>query len=158
MALSGGRKSDKIHLHVKPKHQFKLKGGRDMAEKKDDSSIIDCICIKGALIRMAERYIKFCLTGNADRPRLPNICGFFRWLKLGACALDLLKQKYPDKFRTLQMLFEDEALNSPLPPSIVSTYMRQQSYTDLPDVGQTQEKENDGITVVFDHDIINDGK
>ena len=129
-----------------------------MAEKKDDNSIIDGICIKGSLIRMAEKYIKFCLTANEDRPRLPNICGFFRWLKLGACALDLLKQKYPDKFRTLQMLFEDEALNSPLPPSIVSTYMRQQAFTDLSENGQTADKEGENITVVFDHDIISDGK
>ena len=50
---------------------------------KNDEDIIDGICEKGRLIRLAEKYILNCLESERKKPRLPNVCGFFRWLKLG---------------------------------------------------------------------------
>lgn len=129
-----------------------------MASKKDED-IIDGICEKGRLIRLAEKYILHCLEAESKRPRLPNVCGFFRWLKLGAVALDRLRRLYPEKYRTLLMIFEDEALNSELPPSIISTYMKQ-SFTgrDIEDESAVSEKEAGPITLIFDHDIDRDGR
>ena len=127
-----------------------------MAKNTDDESIIDRLCQKGRLIKMAEKYISFCLDAQQKKPRLPNVCGFFRWLKLSSLALDRLKRAYPEKFRTLLMLFEDEALNSELPPSIISTYMKQSFARDT-DSGVAEE--NCGpITLIFDHDIKLDGQ
>ncbi len=129
-----------------------------MAKNTDDEGIIDSLCQKGRLIKMAEKYISFCLEDQPKKPRLPNICGFFRWLKLSALALDRLKRAYPEKFRTLLMLFEDEALNSELPPSIISTYMKQSFSKDSDGKdGETQE-DCGPITLVFDHDIKLDGQ
>ena len=130
-----------------------------MAQKNDDE-IIDEICRKGRLIKLVEKYITACLSPELKKPRLPNVCGFFRWLKLGAIALDRLKQIHPEKYRTLLMIFEDEALNSELPPSIVSTYMKQ-SFTHNADKGEESSvsQNNCGtITLVFDHDMDNDGQ
>lgn len=137
------------------KHAKLLKGGEGVAKNTDDEGIIDSLCQKDRLIKMAEKYISFCLDSQLKKPRLPNICGFFRWLKLSALALDRLKRIYPEKFRTLLMLFEDEALNSELPPSIISTYMKQ-SFTKDTD-GEMQE-ECGPITLIFDHDIKLDGR
>ena len=126
---------------------------------KNDEDIIDGICEKDKLIRFAEKYILHCLESERKRPRLPNVCGFFRWLKLGAAALDRLRRIYPEKYRTLLMIFEDEALNSELPPSIISTYMKQ-SLTGRDDEGEgtTGEKNVGPITLIFDHDIDHDGR
>ena len=126
---------------------------------KNDEDIIDGICEKGRLIRLAEKYILNCLESERKKPRLPNVCGFFRWLKLGAVALDRLRRLYPEKYRTLLMIFEDEALNSELPPSIISTYMKQ-SFTRRDDEGDEtiSEKDVGPITLIFDHDIDRDGR
>ena len=129
-----------------------------MAKNTDDEGIIDRLCLKGKIIKMAEKYISFCLEAQPKKPRLPNICGFLRWLKLSATALDRLKRAHPEKFRTLLMLFEDEALNSELPPSIISTYMKQ-SFTREPALDDREVSEDCGpITLIFDHDIKLDGK
>ena len=129
-----------------------------MANQRDDESVIENICQKNRLIKKAEKYIAFCLAPELKKPRLPNICGFFRWLKLGSIAMDKLKREYPDKFRTLLMLFEDEALNSELPPSIISTYMKQSFLKDSEDKVSEVSEDCGPITLVFDHDINLDGQ
>ena len=129
-----------------------------MRTGSDEESFIDGICQSGKLVKLAEKYIKFCLVQEAKKPRLPNICGFFRWLKLSASALDRLKRLHSEKYRTLLMIFEDEALNSELPPSIVSTYMKQ-SFAHKEEDGESETRESCGpITLVFDHDINRDGR
>ena len=138
------------------KHSNLLKGGEGVARNTDDEGIIDRLCEGGKLIKKAEKYITFCLETQGKRPRLPNICGFFRWLKLSAIALDKLKRAYPQIFRTLLMLFEDEALNSELPPSIISTYMKQ-SFINTESKEEAYE-DCGPITLVFDHDIKLDGQ
>ena len=130
-----------------------------MRTESENEGFIDGLCQSGKLIKLAEKYIKFCLTQESKKPRLPNICGFFRWLKLSASALDRLRKTFPEKYRTLLMIFEDEALNSELPPSIVSTYMKQSfAHKDEDDSG-TEVRESCGpITLIFDHDISRDGQ
>ena len=141
------------------KHANLLKGGEGVARKTDDESIIDRLCQGDKIIKKAEKYISFCLDLQPKKPRLPNICGFFRWLRLGAIALDKLKRADPEKFRTLLMLFEDEALNSELPPSIISTYMKQSFMRqDEEDEGSSSEKTCGPLTLIFDHDIDSDGR
>ena len=126
---------------------------------KNDEDIIDGICEKGRLIKMAEKYILACLDTERKKPRLPNICGFFRWLKLSAAALDRLKSLHHEKYRTLLMIFEDEALNSELPPSIISTYMKQSFMRqDEENEGAASRKSLGPLTLIFDHDIDSDGR
>lgn len=129
-----------------------------MANKRDDESVIENICQKNRLIKKAEKYIAFCLSPELKKPRLPNMCGFFRWLGLSSLALDKLKREYPEKFRTLLMLFEDEALNSELPASIISTYMKQSFLKDAEEKTNEVSEECGPITLVFDHDINIDGQ
>ena len=139
--------------------EAKTQKGGDHVATKNDEDIIDGICQKGRLVRLAEKYILTCLDATQRKPRLPNICGFFRWLKLSAIAMDRLKKCYPEKYRTLLMIFEDEALNSELPPSVISTYMKQSFMRQGDDDEATVSEKGCGpITLVFDHDIDNDGR
>jgi hypothetical protein len=141
-----------------------IKGGENVSCGTNEAELIDDICQRNTLTELAEQYISFCLSTDenagskqGNRVRLPNICGFFRWLRLGASALDRLKRDHSEEYRTLQMIFEDEALNSPLPPSIISTYMKQ-SFSSRLDDSSVSESTCGPITLVFEHDIDNDGR
>ena len=141
-----------------------IKGGENVSCGINEAELIDDICRRNTMTELAEQYISFCLDANGDvslkqsgRVRLPNMCGFFRWLRLSASALDRLKRDHSEEYRTLQMIFEDEALNSPLPPSIISTYMKQ-SFSSRIDADTVSESACGPITLIFEHDIDNDGR
>lgn len=125
------------------------------ASRRDaDIKTVEKLCEKRSPERKAEQYITFCL--SSDPPRLPNMAGFFRWMKLSAEARDHFKTAYPEIYRTVKMIFEDEALNSPLPPSIVSAYMKQLFSDD--DGESVTNEESTGLTLFFEHDIEHDGE
>ncbi len=57
------------------------------------------------------------------------------------------------------MIFEDEALNSELPPSIISTYMKQSFMRqDEENEIAASQKSLGPLTLIFDHDIDSDGR
>ena len=115
--------------------------------------LIDDIVHTGMLIELAEEYVKYCKENEA---RLPNMAGFFRRLGFGARELDHLKNSHRDDYRTVLMIFEDEAINSLRPPSLVSSYMKQ--YFKVDDDATAIEQKCGPITLVFDHDIGIDGE
>ena len=118
------------------------------------TELIDEIVENGSLTELADEYVRFCAENEA---RLPNMAGFFRRLGFGARELDHLKNTYRDEYRTVMMIFEDEAINSPRPPSLVSSYMKQYFRED--EAGQASSESRCGpITLVFDHDIDVDGE
>ena len=121
-------------------------------KRPEDKERVDKICKSRSTKKLAEQYIKFCLSETPKR--LPNIAGFFRWLKLSATARDHFKEAYEEEYKTVKMIFEDEALNSPLPPSIVSAYMKQYFSTEI---GEDNSKRGE-ITLSFEHDIYHDGE
>ena len=117
------------------------------------TELIDEIVEERKLVDLAEEYVDFC---KANENRLPNMAGFFRRLGFGARELDYLKGTHRDEYRTVLMIFEDEAINSVRPPSLVSSYMRQYFNNGEADVGS--EQRCGPITLVFDHDISVDGE
>ena len=137
--------------------QSQKKQRRNSSIAKRDIKAIDELCRKGSPEMLAEQYIRYCL--EQDQPRLPNIAGFFRWMELSAAARDHFKKNHPDRFQTIKMFFEDEALNSPLPPSIVSSYMKQYFTNERDDPSPSaDEGGSSGITLLFEHDIERDGE
>jgi len=117
------------------------------------TELIDEIVEERKLVDLAEEYVDFC---KINENRLPNMAGFFRRLGFGARELDHLKSTHRDEYRTVLMIFEDEAINSVRPPSLVSSYMRQYFNNDEADGGS--EQRCGPITLVFDHDISVDGE
>ena len=118
-----------------------------------DIEKVDDFCRNGFPEMLAEQYVDFCLA--RDHPRLPNMAGFFRWMELSAAARDHFIRAYPESYKTVRMIFEDEALNSPLPPSIVSAYMKQHFASEQED-GSSQHEGK--LTLIFEHDIEHDGE
>ena len=89
----------------------------------------------------------------------PNVAGFCRFLGVSTGELERLGGEYPEEYGRILAVLEDEALNSELPPSIISTYMKQ-SFTRRDDEGDEtiSEKDVGPITLIFDHDIDRDGR
>ena len=117
------------------------------------TDLVDDIISAKMLTELAEEYVAYCKSsGN----RLPNMAGFFRRLGFGARELDHLKSVHRDEYRTVLMIFEDEAINSDRPASLVSSYIKQYFKND--DEGGEVRERCGPITLVFDHDIGIDGE
>ena len=111
-------------------------------------------CRDGTALRLAAEYIVLNREGSA----LPNIAGFCRSLGVGLCEFDGLKKTYPDIHSALCAVFEDEALNSGVSPSVLTLYLRGRL-----DYGERHGAEDGGdrdgapLKVVFEHDVLGDG-
>lgn len=117
------------------------------------TELIDEICLSGGFTELAEEYARYC---KENESRIPNMAGFFRRLGFGARELDYFKGEHRDEYRTVLMIFEDEAINSTRPPSLVSSYMKQYFKSDAE--SDVNESQCGPITLVFDHDIDADGE
>ena len=90
------------------------------------------------------------------KPRLPNPAGFCRFLELEREAFGLLEEEFPVEIGRMRAVFEDEALNSELSPSVLGFYLKL-LLGDGAEVPQDGE-EDCRVTVAFEHDILTDGK
>ena len=116
--------------------------------------LIDELAADGGFMILCEEYVNHCAAKDG---RLPNMAGFFRWLRFDAAALDHLKREHGVVYRTLLMTFEDEAINSQRSPSLISAYLKQ--YFKEGDRDEEQRESPCGpITLVFDHDVNADGE
>ena len=125
-------------------------------------------CRRGTLNRILEQYIKLCR--EADRPgeteeqkkrgrkqvgRFPNLAGFCRYRRVSLAELEQIAKDFPGETALLFAALEDEALNSGLPPAVLSAYMKKR-------LGYEQEfSRGDGggtVNVRFEHDIYTDGQ
>lgn len=115
------------------------------ARRRLSPGSLTAACENGKIIELATKYI--CQAENGT----PNIAGFCRYMGAGVSEFQGLKQRYPEIYDALCAIFEDEALNSALSPSVVSLYLRER-------LGYDGDKRDDGsVTVVFEHDVLNDG-
>lgn len=108
---------------------------------------MDDITAPGRLLMLAESYIGEC----ADAGRVPNMAGFCRFLGMSAARLRELTAKMPEQAGQLQALFEDEALNSKLAPSLLSSYLKAR-------LGYGEERGDGDLQITFSHDIMKDGE
>lgn len=119
--------------------------------------------------RQLEAYLAFCrekggeATGSrrgAGERFFPNMAGFCRWLGGGISLVERLKDADPEGYGLLCATLEDEALNSSVSPTLLSAYLKRRlGYGDREEgaKGRT-EAECEQIRLVFDHDIMEDGK
>jgi len=126
-------------------------------------------CRRSTLNRTLEKYIKSCREDTEDGlensppskkrsslGRFPNIAGFCRYYQIGIEDIDLLSQKYPTQIDRLYAILEDEALNSGLPPAILSAYLKKRLGYDK---DHTQSAASEGqMSIRFEHDIYDDGE
>ena len=111
------------------------------------------------IISAVAEYIELCRSEvlGKSKTRFPNVAGFCRYLGVGLDALEEVFEGYPDSYGALCAVFEDEALNSELSPTVVTAYLKQRL-----GYGEKQEQskaslELPELKLVFDHDIFEDG-
>ena len=144
----------------------------------EDNSVneeLEMACECGVMEKLADEYIIFCRSySESDKStedssakkkdkneRFPNIAGFCRYFGIGRDKYERLSKKYPEEFELLSAIFEDEALNSKISPSIVMAYLKRRlgySDTDSSESSRESEIEAGQLTLVFDHDIFKDGE
>ena len=87
--------------------------------------------------------------------RFPNIAGFCRFNRTSVEELEELSGKYPMEIAQIYAIFEDEALNSGLPPAVLSAYLKKR----LGYEKESRAKDASGqMSIRFEHDIFNDGE
>ncbi|MBO5937923.1 MAG: hypothetical protein J6Q82_00285 [Clostridia bacterium] len=122
-------------------------------------------CSRGTARRLLEQYIKRCQESADTQPsdakrsakqsrRLPNLAGFCRYLSIGTEDFRHVAEEFPDEIRPLFAILEDEALNSTLPPAVLSAYLKRR-------LGYEREDEEisaEPLQICFEHDILGDGE
>ena len=120
--------------------------------KRRGKSAVDKLlraCDDGTVLQLAAEYI---MQDREDKA-LPNIAGFCRSLGAGVSEFEGLRKSHPQIHSALCAVFEDEALNSRVSPSVLALYLRGRL-----DYGDRRSSENEKpLTVVFEHDVLDDG-
>ena len=139
-----------------------------MIVKRGVDSLRD-VCHRDTLNKALEKYLQSCrdhateCDGVSETPRatrkklhgrFPNIAGFCGFYGIGIEELDALSEEYPDQMSRLYAIFEDEALNSGLPPAVLSAYMKRRLGYDKDSYDGAEKL----TTIRFEHDIYEDGE
>lgn len=124
----------------------------------------------GRMSLLLGRYLAYCGVGEACEEdgesekrteksgkavkRLPNPAGFCRFYSLDREDFTVLSREFPKEIGRMRAVFEDEALNSAIPASVLGFYLK--------DLLGTEAATGDGgegsIVVSFEHDILSDGR
>lgn len=128
---------------------------------------LEAACKNGEIYLLLEEYVRSCYesyetleedskrSAKKGKRRFPNAAGFCRYCKIGEGEYDSLAEKYPLEFERIQAVFEDEALNSEVSPTLLTAYMKKWiGYEKSP---KTQVRDGQ-LKIIFDHDIMEDGK
>ena len=124
-------------------------------------------CQRGKLDRVLEKYLESCrVTADEEdtqckrtrtRPsgKFPNIAGLCRYYRISVEDIRAIAKKFPAEIARLYAVFEDEALNSGLPPAVLSAYLKKRLGYDNDTGGDADSAE---IYVRFEHDAYADGE
>ena len=84
----------------------------------------------------------------------PNLAGFCRYLGISIGDLCDISRSYPSQHGRLLTVFEDEALNSSLSPTLISAYLKKRlGYSADGSDGAIENQ----MQIKFEHDIFEDG-
>ena len=122
-------------------------------------------CLHGSARRLLEAYIQSCHELSDGAPsdtkrtaktghRLPNLAGFCRYLAIGTEDFRHIADEFPDEISPLFAILEDEALNSGLPPALLSAYLKRRLGYDRVE----EDHPSEPLQICFEHDILRDGE
>lgn len=148
------RKEEKLKTEQKDTHQ--------------NSVSVSSVCLElmseGTFFEAVDDYLDLCHTAAEDVPpkargrprgRFPNLAGLCRYLGTGLSDVNLLRTEHPVEYDRLLAIFEDEALNSEVSPTLLSAYMKKRMLYS-PGEGATLSSEE--VRYCFEHDIFADGE
>ncbi|MBE6577860.1 MAG: hypothetical protein E7653_06975 [Ruminococcaceae bacterium] len=125
------------------------------------------LCKNGLLEYVVDEYISFChssASGLSDeaqkqrakqKNRFANLAGLCRYVGTGLSDLAALCKDFPDEYDKLLAVFEDEALNSEVSPTLLSAYLKKRIDYTLDKEPTDSAKE---VRYCFEHDIFADGE
>ena len=138
------------------------------SETENVHGLISEMCKNGLLDGLIEDYIGFChrthtpaaedtsRTRSKPRTLFPNLAGFCRFLNTGLSDIASLAKDFPEEYERLLAIFEDEALNSEVSPTLLSAYLKKRlRYISPADTPTASGKE---VKYCFEHDIFSDGE
>ena len=135
--------------------------------KNGGAQAFEKACESGRLESALEKYLKSCrVTDDEDdtqakrsrsKPagKFPNIAGLCRYYRISVDDIELIAKKFPTEIARLYAVFEDEALNSGLPPAVLSAYLKKRLGYDK-ELGA--EADAGDICIRFEHDVYADGE
>lgn len=135
-----------------------------MRKSKASREILCKLCKSGELWSTVDAYLDTCRTDTPEPSakksrcpsRFPNLAGLCRYAQAGIAALKELRQRYPDEYDRLLAIFEDEALNAELSPTLLSAYMKKRMLYSADESEESNQKSE--VRYCFEHDVFSDGE
>ncbi len=135
-----------------------------MDKDSNEHGILSVLAARGELTAAVLEYLAECKSvpeehtaaakgKSASAQRFPNFAGFCRHMEAGVSELKTLRREHPEEYDKLLAIFEDEALNSALSPTLLSAYMKKRLL-----YAEEEEKAGRQVVWCFEHDIIADGE
>lgn len=141
-----------------------------MTKNTDADSVLCRMCAEGLLDGLVEDYLRFCSESirvsessskQKSRQRFPNPAGFCRYLNTGLSDMTALAVRFPNEYDKLIAIFEDEALNSDVSPTLLSAYLKKRLCYSYERSGESDGRREDSgkeVRYCFEHDIFADGE
>ena len=138
---------------------------------RSDKNSVETISEGQRIYSAFEEYVQYCLNStNTDevpceskvsktkaqsKQKFPNLAGFCRYMRMSLDDFEKIEDYHPLVFNQILTALEDEALNSSLSPSLLSTYLKKRlKYdTSAPSTNQGEQ-----LQICFEHDIFEDGE
>lgn len=130
-----------------------------MIDTEETEGAAGGLCNRERVIAAVAEYIELCRgeSFGKGKGRFPNLAGFCRHLGVGVEALEEAFADDREGYGALCAVFEDEALNSELSPTLINSYLKQRlGYGEKTERGSAS-LELPEVKLVFDHDIFEDG-
>ena len=137
--------------------------------QKRGVGILTEYCRRKTLNRALEKYIRSCRDFGADdgcektikasgkkAGRFPNIAGFCAYYRISIEDLERLSSEFPEEISYVYAIFEDEALNSGLPPAVLSAYLKKRLGYEKDNPLRSDKAGQ--LSIRFEHDIYGDGE
>lgn len=131
------------------------------------------LCDTGQISELLKSYIELCsaVTEEEDtesdpkrkksnrsraysKAMFPNLAGFCRYLGIGTQELEAIASEHPAEYGKILAVLEDEALNSDLSATLISTYLKKRLGYDESAKSRSASSQ---LEICFEHDILEDG-
>jgi hypothetical protein len=133
------------------------------SQDRSTRSALEAAADNGSILDKFTSYLDTCRSkGNENNKKsagkIPNVAGFCRFIGATLPEFDRLKMTRPELHGALCAALEDEALNSSMPASILSVYLKLRlGYTSDPPE-PTGVTDSGQLRLIFDHDAYRDGE
>lgn len=131
-------------------------------QNKPSRTALEAAADDGSIIKLFDDYLIRCQTEGADGKRknagrIPNVAGFCRFAGSTLAEFERLKKTRPELHGALCAALEDEALNSDMPASVLSVYLKLRLGYSGDDGGGSGITDTGQLRLIFDHDAYEDG-